>query len=59
VVCFAVDGARDEWNVLAATVENVIPFCKDLAEIQDSTKTEPSSWEHNLHFQRMRDASTH
>jgi hypothetical protein len=36
--------ACDEWNV-AATVEKLIPFCKDLAENQDSIKNELSSWD--------------
>ncbi len=45
-------GGSDSWKV--------IPFCKDLVlENQDSTKKEPSSWEHNLHFQWMRDAQGH
>ena len=35
--------ACDEWNV-AATVEKLIPLCKDLAENQDSIKNELSSW---------------
>jgi hypothetical protein len=47
--------ACDEWNV-AATVEKLILFCKDLAENQDSIKNELSSWDQMVTAQAFENA---